>query len=612
MIRRGLPVTLAVVLIGTSLAAQRQLTQSPARDVVMAQTGPAEISGLILTDEETPRPVRRAEVRLFAPGTAGQTAYSDVQGRFTFRNLPYGRYTVEANKPGFVRVSYGARRYDRSGTPVTVTAEARAHDLQLRMPRGAVITGRIVDDFGQPAYGARVSIQQVRMVNGERTVTPVPMVSSILGEMVDDRGVFRLFGLPAGDYVVSATPRSVGVGDIRRMTDAEIVAARQALTLQPGSSSSTDAPPAPITLGFSQVYYPGVLSLNDATIITVGSGEERGNIDFAATLVRTATISGTIIAPAGVSPQSARLFLSPKGSNNVTTSTGGGGNTMVFTSISLASTNRQINPDGTFVYPGVAPGQYTLSASASREGGTPLWAAADITIDGQPLDGVTLALSEGLTVSGTVEFDVDGVDPPDNFSRARILMLPTGGAPIQMGLQAGLAAGRGPQITPDRRFSIPGLVPGPHRVQATFNTPEANWILKSAIIKGQDALDVPFVLEPGDSITDAVLTFTNRTQELSGKLSDASGRPAPDYTVVLFPEDTALWSSPRRIRTARPGTDGNYTMANLPAGTYRIAAVTDIAPGEERDVTLLQELLAASIQVVIADGEQKTQDIRIR
>jgi hypothetical protein len=611
MNRRWIPSAVAVALAGTVVTAQMQMVQNPARDAIVAPTGPAEISGVILTDEETPRPVRRAEVRLFAPGTPGQTAYSDPDGRFTFRNLAYGRYTIEANKPGFVRVAYGARRYDRSGTPVTVSDAARTHDLQMRMPRGAVITGRIVDDFGQPAYGARVTIQQVRIVNGERTVTPVPMVSSILGEMVDDRGVFRLFGLPAGDYVVSATPRSVGVGDIRRMTDAEIVAARQALAQQPGATAPADAPQSPVTLGFSQVYYPGVLSLNDAAIITVGSGEERANIDFAATLVRTATISGAIIAPAGVAPQSARLFLSPKGSSNIVSS-GGQGTTMVFTAVSLATANRQINPDGTFVYPGVAPGQYTLSASATRDGGTPLWAAADITIDGQPLDGVTLALSEGLTVSGSVQFEADGVDEPDTFTRARIMMLPTNSTTFMAGVTAGLAMGRGPQVTPDKRFSIPGLVPGPHRVQATFNTPEANWILKSAIIKGQDALDVPFMLEAGDAITDAVLTFTNRTQELSGQLSDASGRPAPDFTVVVFPEEQALWRSDRRIRTARPGTDGRYTIANLPAGTYRIAAVTDIAPGEERDATLLQELLAASIQVVIADGEQKTQDIRIR
>ncbi len=611
MNRLWIPAAMGVALAGTVVTAQMQMMQNPARDAIVAPTGPAEIAGIILTDEETPRPVRRAEVRLVAPGTPGQTAYTDAAGRFTFRNLPYGRYTIDANKPGFVRVAYGARRYDRSGTPVTVSPTTRTHDLQMRMPRGAVITGRIVDDFGQPAYGARVTIQQVRIVNGERTVTSVPMVSSILGEMVDDRGVFRLFGLPAGDYVVSATPRSVGAGDIRRMTDAEIAAARQALTQQAGATTSDDAPAPPVTLGFSQVYYPGVLSLNDAAIITVGAGEERANIDFAATLVRTATISGTIIAPPGVSPQSARLFLSPKGSSNVTTSSGGGA-TMVFTAVSLAATNRQINPDGTFVYPGVAPGQYTLSASATREGGTPLWAAADITIDGQPLDGVTLALSEGLTVSGSVRFEADGVDEPDTFTRARIMMLPTSSTTFMAGVTAGLAMGRGPQITPDRRFSIAGLVPGPHRVQATFNTPEANWILKSAIIKGQDALDAPFVLEAGDAITDAVLTFTNRTQELSGQLSDASGRPAPDFTVVVFPEDQALWQSDRRIRTARPGTDGKYTIANLPTGTYRIAAVTDIAPGEERDATLLQELLAASIQVVIADGEQKTQDIRIR
>ncbi len=132
------------------------------------------------------------------------------------------------------------------------------------------------------------------------------------------------------------------------------------------------------------------------------------------------------------------------------------------------------------------------------------------------------------------------------------------------------------------------------------------------MIKGRDALDVPFELLASDNITDAVLTFTNRTQTLNGTLSDASQRPAPDYTIVVFPEDKTMWASQRRVRTVRPGTDGKFTVTGLPAGTYRIAAVTDIGPEETRDLALLEELAGASIVFTLGDGETKTQDIRIR
>ena len=227
--RRLMLMVAVTALLGGVVAAQMTMQQSPTRDSMAAPTGPAEIAGTLMTEGNDPQPVRRAEVRLLGAGAPPRTAYTDSNGRFVFRTLPLGRYTLEANKPGFVRSAYGARRYDRPGTPVTVTATERTHDLQWRMPRGAVITGRILDEFGQPAQGARINIQQVRVVNGERTLSSVSMVTSIFGEVADDRGVYRLFGLPAGDYVISATPRSIGTGDIRRMTDAEIQAARQAV-----------------------------------------------------------------------------------------------------------------------------------------------------------------------------------------------------------------------------------------------------------------------------------------------------------------------------------------------------------------------------------------------
>lgn len=597
---RALTSLLAVVAVcGASVFAQMQMAQSPARDSMAMPTGPAEITGTLMTEGDNPQPVRRAEVLAIGAGAPPRTTYTDGNGKFVFRALPLGRYTLEATKPGYVRSAYGSRRYDRPGTPIEVTTTERVHNLQWRMPRGSVITGRIVDEFGQPAQGARVSVQQVRVVNGERTLVSVPMVTSILGEVADDRGVYRLFGLPAGDYVISATPRSIGTGDIRRMTDAEIQAARQAV--QQPSSPLAPAPPS-TTLGFSPVFFPGVLTANEATPIKVGPGEERDGVDFVVHLVRTASLEGTVVTPGGVPPESVQLMLTPKGSGT-SISSGPAGTTMMFTTTMIGGGNRRVNADGTFSYGGVSPGAYTLTARASREGGSVLWAAADVVVDGQTVGGLSLVLAEGLTVAGTLAFEADGVDPPDTFTRARINFFPASGGAVMINQMGTTINSSG--------FSVRGLVPGPYRVVANFNTPEVNWTLKSAMIKGRDALDLPFELAPNDNITDAVLTFTNKTQTLTGTLSDASQRPAPDYTIVVFPEDKTLWQSARRVRTARPGTDGKFTITGLPSGSYRIAAVTDISPEETRDLALLEELAGASIVFTLADGETKVQDLRI-
>lgn len=588
------------VVYGVSVAAQMPITQSPARDSMAMPAGPAEIAGTLMTEGDNPQPVRRAEVLAIGVGAPPRTTYTDADGKFVFRALPFGRYTLEANKPGYVRSAYGARRFDRPGTPIEVTHNERVHNLQWRMSRGSVITGRIVDEFGQPAQGARVSVQQVRVVNGERTLVPVPLVTTILGEVVDDRGVYRLFGLPAGDYVVSATPRSIGTGDIRRMTDAEIQAARQAV--QQPSSPLAPVPPS-TTLGFSPVFFPGVLTSNEATPIKVGPAEERDGVDFVVHLVRTAALEGTVVVPGGVPAESVQLMLTPKGANT-SVSSGPAGTTMMFTTTLVSGGNRRVNADGTFTYGGVAPGAYTLSARATREGGAVLWAATDVVVDGQTVGGLSLALAEGLTIAGTLAFEADGVDPPDTFTRARINFLPASGGAMMMNPMGTTVTSSG--------FSARGLVPGPYRVLANFNTPEVNWTLKSAMIKGRDALDLPFELAPGDNITDAVLTFTNKAQTLTGTLSDAAQRPAPDYTIVVFPEDRTLWPSARRVRTVRPGTDGKFTITGLPSGSYRIAAVTDISPEETRDLALLEELAGASILFTLADGETRVQDLRIK
>ena len=109
-----------------------------------------------------------------------------------------------------------------------------------------------------------------------------------------------------------------------------------------------------------------------------------------------------------------------------------------------------------------------------------------------------------------------------------------------------------------------------------------------------------------------LLTFTTRTQEIAGVLQDASGRPAPDYTIVVFSSDDRFWTTgSRRVRSARPGTDGRYVLRDLPAGTYHLAAVTDVSPAELADPAVLRELVAAAIPIALTAGEAKVQDIRI-
>jgi hypothetical protein len=236
--------------------------------------------------------------------------------------------------------------------------------------------------------------------------------------------------------------------------------------------------------------------------------------------------------------------------------------------------------------------------------GPQLWGQTDVTVNGDNVAGVSITMQPGMTITGTVAVEANGVEAPD-VSRARISLLPAGtGNAIVVG------AG-GATVDASGHFALTGVVPGKYRLSASLSSPEANWTAKSALAKGRDLLDVPLEIAPNEDVGTIAVTFTNATQEVSGKLSDASGRPATDYTIVLFPADKATWSAQRRIRTARPGTDGRFVLSNLPAGDYRLAAVVDVAPGEATDPAFLGEVAGASIPVALKDGEKKVQDIRL-
>lgn len=167
-------------------------------------------------------------------------------------------------------------------------------------------------------------------------------------------------------------------------------------------------------------------------------------------------------------------------------------------------------------------------------------------------------------------------------------------------------------VTADSTFSMTGAVPGTYRVTSAPPVTPPGWFLRSALLNGVDALDMPIAVNAGQPIDSLVVTFTDRPTELSGTLQTPTGTPTADYFIIVFARDRALWTtSSRRNVMARPDSTGRYTIKNLPPGEYLIVAVTDVEYGDWWDPAFLERLSPGGTRLVLAESEKRTVDLKI-
>jgi hypothetical protein len=548
-------------------------------------TGTGAITGTIVTDDVALQPVRHAIVTLNSlDRVVGRTAISDDAGRFAFADLPQGHYSLIAQKQGWVTSSYGARAVGRPGRTLPLASGERA-TATIRMARGAVISGTILDQFGQPIAGATVRAMKngYSLSTGQRLLNPVGVSGS-----PDERGAYRIYGLAPGEYYVSVTNAklsSAGGRDLHLTSEVDVQDALKSSS-QPIGVPVTDVPQP--TVGFAQVFYPGATSVVQATPIAVKAGDERTGVDVTVTYTSTTHVVGTVTSPLGA-PIAAVLFLEDSTSPSVSNDT-----------VAQATAG----PDGRFTFPGITPGDYVMSAHATLppasdgERSQFLGAKSDLDVPPGGATGLAVALQDALTVSGTLKYE--GASPGPDLASLRVLLMTD---ERFMKRETG-----GPTTAADGRFTVSGVMPSRYRVAVNLPGPPTRWRVNSATILGQDALDMG--AEVRQSVTDAVITITDQLSALTGTLESAG--VASDYTLILFSTDRAHWRPlSRRVLTSRVAGDWTYSFANVPPGDYSLAAVDDVEPGEWFDPSFLQRVEPTGIKVTIGEGEKKTQDIRI-
>lgn len=538
----------------------------PARPLRPGETPPkgtAALKGQVRSSDGTP--VRRAQVRAMSmEGRGGGVTSTDNNGNFEIKDLPAGRFSVSASKGGFVIGQFGQRRPGQPGTPIDLGDGQMAEKVNFVLSRGGVIAGKVVDDGGEPVSGTQVSAMRFQFMGGSRRL--VPGGGEGFTDRTDDQGGFRLYGLPPGEYYVSASNRNN--------------------MMMPGINNTEPD-------GFAPTYYPGTPNLSEATRVPVKAGQEMSGANFALIVARMARVRGRALNSRGEPLTSAMLMLTPADSMLGF----GPGNTI----------NAMVAADGAFQFTNVPPGRYNLNA---RPRGMPdadsESAALPVNIGNEDIDNLIVVTSLGATARGVVLTD-DGSVPSFRPEQVQIFA-----QPVEMSVNF---MGGGPtRVNPDFTFEMTGLFDRRLiRASAGGNTGmNTGWYLKAVMLEGEDVTDSGIDFTPGRAYESLQVIFTQKATDLSGMVMDDRNRPVLDATVIVFPANRDKWTfQSRYIRSARPDTSGRYNLKTLPPGDYMVIAVQNLESGQASDPDFLIRAREEGKPFSLNEGETKAVDVHL-
>jgi hypothetical protein len=552
------------------------------------KTGTAILRGRVLASD-TGAPIRRAQVRIMSPDIGAKTALTDAQGRFEFKELPASRFNMSVTKSGFVAMQYGQNRPFEPGRPIELADAQVMEKADISLPRGSVLAGRVVDEFGEPVADANVSAMRMQFTNGRRR-----LMQSGRNATTNDLGQFRIYGLPPGDYYVSATLRSFDM-----MMD----------FMGPGGPTGSTQ-----SAGYAPTYYPGSASPAEAQRVSVAVGQELASVDLALQPVRLAKVSGTAVGADGKPMSGAMVMLIPSM-----------GEAMVFGPGGTSRTNK----DGQFTISGVTPGEYTLQLRSSGAMMTevagaaamvfavntngpgapppgpqaePEFASVPVSVSGDDINNLVIVSTHGAKGVGRITFE--GGVKPEGITSIRVTAPPAdqeGGPVIGLG---------GSAVKDNGSFDVSGLT-GTRLFRAAA-LPKG-WFFKSVRVEGRDVTDSGIEFKPGEDVSGIEIELTNKTTNLSGSVTDDKGEAVKDYTVVVFADDPQKWVLPmnRWISSARPDQDGRFKVGNLPAGGYYAVAVDYAPSGEWNDPDWLERAQTKASHFTLDEGGTKSLELKL-
>jgi protocatechuate 3,4-dioxygenase beta subunit len=507
---KGMPV---FVLLSSLFACSICIAQTPASPPTASVSGRVTIggkagAGITVVAEITDSPIENRTIAKSA---------TDEEGNYRITGLPSGRFTITPLAKSFI-VAAGDT-FKQPGQTVNVAENEAITKIDFSLVRAGVITGRITDIEGHPIIAERINIVAKSDSGSGRPINNLPGRKN----STDDRGIYRIYGLSPGKYMVS-------VG-------------KDAATVGGGMNSSQ----------YAKTFYPGVSEEAKATVIEINEGTEAGNIDI--TPGKSAagfSVSGRVVDSESDKPMPG-AFISYSQVNEQNQRSGGASYSPTLT-----------DANGKFRLEGVPPGRYVASMMAIGGESSSYSDLTPFEVTDGDVTGIELRVKRGATIDGVAVFE-NNVDP------AAATLLQSLSLIAYVNDDKGTSApsySRG-TISPDGSFHFAGLSPGKARISMmVFATPTKGVELLRTELDGVDqpeGIDVT----AGAHITGVRLVFAYGTGRVRGEVR-VEGGTLPEGTIFGVSLLAAGGGTGKASRYIEVDARGHFFAEEIPPGTYEL------------------------------------------
>jgi protocatechuate 3,4-dioxygenase beta subunit len=496
-------------------SAQAQLATAPRRGI---------LAGTV-TKYGSGEPIRNAEVSITGSADSATqlsngdeaasqqvTVVTDANGHFRFPGLAPGEYNVTVRKGGFHGFRAPNSHTWQEYLTVTVSAGDSTSDLALAMQPGAVVSGKVTDENGEPMANVQVGALKSIYVNHRRMLRPMGMATT------DDNGNYRIFSLEPGRYLVRATVVSDGAAKMR----------------------------------YAPAYFPDATVPSDASALSVRSSDETV-ADFRMSRVHTAKISGHVSNIGN--PAQTQVYL----------------RSVVDDGFSVARSGASVDKNGNFNLTGVLPGDYVLGAFEFQgdNNRAPLSAVMPVRVDGADLKDLNLSLEEAgqASLQGTLRIDGDHFGHP-RLDTLRVGLLPAPDLTTSefFGEDGYSPVGRDGSIHFDR------VTPGKYIVSIVANgSGWEDFYTKDVQIGSRDVTDSVITLNASRGVMPVSITVSTDGAYVEGTVKDDDDKPVANAVVIGIP-DPALRSQYDLYQRAETDRNGHFQLRGIKPGSYSFYA----------------------------------------